>query len=202
MSQNLRLVAVFCGLLLWAACKPAPSEVMVETTVEAPATAAEPVQKENATEETSCEEGCKQQGRTMYESCLADGGDERECGLRARVSIPDCLAEQCGEEAATGRSCEKSCGIQARTLFADCLAGGGSEPECGPKARESVPACIAEKCGDAGAEERACEVGCGLNARSSYVQCMNKDGDMATCRAQAGVLKKECIASCPSTSGE
>lgn len=42
-----------------------------------------------------CREQCGLQAREGYRLCVEEGGDERECGVRGRLSMPDCL-DACG----------------------------------------------------------------------------------------------------------
>ena len=84
-----------------------------------------------------CREQCGLRAREGYRLCVEDGGDERECGARARLSIPDCHAacggsrdDARGEDAREGNEEEREEANRSRCTEGDTRSRGDITATC------------------------------------------------------------------------
>ena len=61
-----------------------------------------------------CPQKCGLEARgDVYATCLADGGDRADCGIRARAVYRDCLESQCTADDVRRDDCRASCRVDA-----------------------------------------------------------------------------------------
>ena len=92
----------------------------------------------------SCLQECGYQARSgLYTECLANGGEQKECGATAREWYRDCLETECTEEEVQLDDCRTDCRLDAKLGFERCLTES-DEQTCRSAKRGEVDSCLAE----------------------------------------------------------
>ena len=92
----------------------------------------------------SCMQDCGYQARSgLYADCLANGGEQKECGKTAREWYRECLQTECSEEEVQLDDCRTDCRAQAKPSFEQCLTEN-DEQTCRSSKREEIDSCLAD----------------------------------------------------------
>lgn len=92
----------------------------------------------------SCMQECGYQARSgLYADCLANGGEQKDCGKTAREWYRDCLETECTEEEVQLDDCRTECRVEAKPRFEHCLTES-DEQTCRDNKREGMDSCLAD----------------------------------------------------------
>ncbi|RJP33375.1 MAG: PKD domain-containing protein [Phycisphaerales bacterium] len=85
--------------------------------------------------------------------------------------------------------CGTACFQQTDGGYLDCLLAGGSDEECGERAREHVEACLRDKCGEAA----SCEIFCGDQAEAVFDRCLAEGDGADACESVKQEFARQCL---------
>jgi len=146
----------------------------------------------SSTDGASCEDCCTNRSGRLFNQCLADGGDAKDCDHRSALFLDSCLRDECGFEDPTP-TCDSVCASQTEAQVNKCTAEGGLLELCIDQVLTSFADCVEEQC-EIDLPDLPCSSTCQANAEEILNNCLEDGYDQHSCAYDALVDIHRCIA--------
>lgn len=133
---------------------------------------------------------CAADAKAVFDQCVDDGGDEKDCRKKSRETYRECLEEK-NPEFKKKSEAIRECKAEAASSHQSCIDAGGKDPDCKIQAKRDYWSCLEGKAPEV--ELNPERIACHKDALNVLDECLKDGGEMRKCRRERMKSFRRCM---------